>query len=54
MTSGRKKKLRIKEEIGIENGIGIKKDNEKSSQLWTKNVAFSSLYLEKATFSVRT
>jgi hypothetical protein len=29
MTSGRKQKLRMKKEIGIENGIGIEKDNEK-------------------------
>jgi hypothetical protein len=43
MTSGRKNKLRMKNEIGIENGIEIEKDNEKSFQLWTKNVAFSSL-----------
>jgi hypothetical protein len=33
MNSRRKKKLRMKKEIGIENGIGIEKDNEKSSQL---------------------
>jgi hypothetical protein len=32
LTAGAKKKLRMKKEIGIENGIVIKKDNEKSTQ----------------------
>jgi hypothetical protein len=37
----------MKKEIGIENRIGIEKDDEKSSQLRMKNVAFSSFRREK-------
>jgi hypothetical protein len=35
--------FRTEKEIGIENENGIEKNNEKSSQLRTKNVAFLSL-----------
>jgi hypothetical protein len=42
-----------KKEIGIENGIGIEKSNEKSPQLRTKNVAFLSLRREKPCFTVK-
>jgi hypothetical protein len=42
----------MKKEIGIDNGIGIENDNEKSPQLRTENVAFSSLRRENNHFTL--